>query len=484
MEKYRLRYAPSPTGNLHIGNARTALINYLFAKHHSGDFIVRLEDTDLARNVEGAIESQFSNLDWLGLKIDESYLKPKAQYGPYIQSQKFKRYQELAHQLVKEHKAYYCFCSEEELNKDYEIQKKQGIISTRYRGRCRNLSEAEIQAALKAKKPYSIRFRVPPDRRYKFQDLVRGNIEFNSGNLGDFVILKTNGIPTYNFAVAIDDHDMQISHVVRGEEHISNTPLQLMIYEAFGWQPPQFAHLTLITDQHGKKLSKRSGNQLFFIDQYRKSGYLPQAIFNYIALLGWSPAHNREILSAAEIIKDFDPNRFSKAPSTFDVKKLQWINNQHLKRISSEEYLKFVRPFVNSKYFERQTNEKWWTDVLLLFKNELEYAAQINNYLIPFFTEQKLQSSTWKMMIKNFPHYRQLAANFRQEIEANDEWNEESIKKAIDFVGKKLNIKGKALFMPLRLMATQQEHGPALAKFIDLLGKNKVLTNLKQSMVK
>lgn len=480
MEKYRLRYAPSPTGFLHIGNTRTALMDYLFAKHYNGQFIVRIEDTDQARNVDGAIESQFDNLNWLGIEADESYLKPgDSKYGEYMQSKKFELYEKLANDLVTKKAAYFCFCTEEELEADYQRQTNAGIIATKYNQKCLHLSEAEIKSNLDAKKPYSIRFQVPANKTWTINDLVRGEVKFEAKDLGDFVILKTNKIATYNFAVVVDDHDMEITHVVRGEEHISNTPRQMMIYDAFAWQYPIFCHLTLIVDHTGKKLSKRSGNDLFFIEQYKKQGYLPQAMFNYIALLGWSPKGEKEILSKTELIAAFDEKRFSKAPSTFDMVKMKWINAQYMKQLTDEEYLKFIKQFIDPKYQWQQKPETWMNLVLLLFKKELEFGLQINDHLDLFFTDLKLDPKVLSDL-KSAIDYEQLMNVFVEKLKKLDSWNLETVKKTIQEAGQETNQKGKNLFMPIRILATKSEHGPALADIIFLLGKEQVLRNIQE----
>jgi nondiscriminating glutamyl-tRNA synthetase len=477
MERYRLRYAPSPTGFLHIGNTRTALMDYLFAKHYGGTFIVRIEDTDLERNVEGALESQFDNLHWLGIIPDESYLTPGLRkYGQYKQSEKFPLYQKFAHYLVKKGTAYFCFCTAEELEIDYQIQTAQGIVATKYNRKCLHLTPMEIEANLKAKKPYVIRFQVP-DQSWTINDLVRGEVTFQGKDLGDFVILKANGIATYNFAVVVDDHDMEITHVVRGEEHISNTPRQMMIYDAFNWQYPIFCHLTLIVDQTGKKLSKRSGNNLFFISQYRQQGYFPEAIFNYIALLGWSPKGEQEILSPGELITMFDEKRFTKAPSTFDMVKMKWINAQYMKKISDEEYLNFVKQFIHADFQWKDQPEVWINAVLLLYKKEIEYGMQINDHLALFFQGVQLDDLALNDL-KELTGYEKLIEIFTQKIQNLKTWNVEEIKRVIQQSGQETQCQGKNLYMPIRIFTTKSLHGPALGDVIFLLGLQTVLTNI------
>ena len=326
-KKIRVRYAPSPTGNLHIGNARTALFNYLFARHNDGEFIIRTEDTDQKRNLEHGEESQLQNLAWLGMDWDEGPDKP-GKYGPYRQSERQHIYDPLVDQLLLSNRAYKCYCNEEELETEREQQRARGEMP-HYGGKCANLTPSQ-QAEKEAQgiTPV-IRFRVPIENTYTFDDIVKGPITFEASSVGgDYIIRKRDGFPTYNFAVAVDDHMMAITHVLRGDDHIANTPKQMMIYEAFDWKIPTFGHMTLIINSEtGKKLSKRDETILQFIEQYKDLGYLPEAMFNFITLLGWSPVGEDEIFSKEDLIKMFDPERLSKSPAAFDQKKLEWINN-------------------------------------------------------------------------------------------------------------------------------------------------------------
>jgi len=328
----RVRYAPSPTGLLHIGNARTALFNYLYARHHGGTFIIRIEDTDRKRHVEDGERSQLENLRWLGMDWDES---PET-HENYRQSERLELYQKYIDQLLAEGKAYKSYVTEEELAAERERQEAAGE-TPRYINEYLGMSEEEKAAYIAEREAAGIiptvRLAVNESGIYKWHDMVKGDIEFEGGNIGgDWVIQKKDGYPTYNFAVVIDDHDMVISHVIRGDDHIANTPKQLMVYEALGWEAPEFGHMTLIINSEtGKKLSKRDTNTLQFIEDYRKKGYLPEAVFNFIALLGWNPGGEDEIFSREELIKLFDENRLSKSPAAFDQKKMDWMSNVYLK---------------------------------------------------------------------------------------------------------------------------------------------------------
>ncbi|WP_338969719.1 glutamate--tRNA ligase [Spiroplasma endosymbiont of Labia minor] len=480
-KNFRLRYAPSPTGYLHIGNARTALMNYLFAHHYEGSFIIRIEDTDLERNVKGAIDSQFNNLKWLGIIPDESIFNetPK-EYGEYIQSKKFNHYLEIAKILVNDKKAFYCFCTQAELEIEKNRQVNNGIIATKYSGKCKLLSQEQIDKNLKNNLPYSIRFLVDSDKTYKINDLVRKDVEFSSNEIGDFVIIKTNGIATYNFAVVIDDHDMQITHVVRGEEHMSNTPRQLMIFEALNWNIPIFCHLTLIVDSNKKKLSKRSDNSLFFIEQYKEQGYIPEAVFNYISLLGWSPKNEQEIFSEEEFIRIFDERQFSRSPSTFDMNKMKWFNSVYMKKMSSDDYLFFIKEFIDSNRFKiSNKNNEWLDDVLLLFKNEIEFGLQINDHLDLFFNERDYTDKLKSELLK-LNDYKKLIEIFKIKLNELTEFTEDKLKTIIKETGQLTNTKGKELFMPIRIATTLMTHGPEIAKTILLIGKEKIIANIEK----
>ncbi len=345
--KIRVRYAPSPTGLLHIGNARTALFNYLYARHHGGDFIIRIEDTDRKRHVEDGERSQLDNLRWLGIDWDES---PET-HEKYRQSERLSLYQTYIDALLASGKAYKSYKTEEEIAADREAQEAKGLPPV-YISEYAGLTESEIAAYIAEREANGIeptvRIKVPEGSIYKWHDIVKGDIEFEGKNIGgDWVIQKRDGYPTYNFAVVVDDHDMQISHVIRGDDHIANTPKQLMIYEALGWDAPEFGHMTLIINSEtGKKLSKRDTNTLQFIEDYRKKGYLPEAVFNFIALLGWNPGGEEEIFSQTQLIDLFDENRLSKSPAAFDQKKLDWLDNDYIKHADLDKIFDMAKPFL------------------------------------------------------------------------------------------------------------------------------------------
>ncbi|HEY8436233.1 MAG TPA: glutamate--tRNA ligase [Haloplasmataceae bacterium] len=480
MKRVRVRYAPSPTGFLHIGNARTALFNYLFARKHKGDFIIRIEDTDVERNVEGGEESQLKYLKWLGIEWDESVDKPNPQYAPYRQLERLDIYRQYAEELVERGLAYRCYCTEEELEKEREALSKEKASHWHYSRRCLYATGEELEE-LKKRGEYTIRFKVPENVTYTFHDMVKGEVTFNSNDIGDWVILKRNGIPTYNFAVVIDDHLMDITHVLRGEEHITNTPKQMMIYQAFGWEIPVFGHMTLIVKEDGKKLSKRDPNVMAFIEQYEQMGYLPDAMFNFIALLGWSPEGEEEILSKEELIERFDENRLSKSPATFDPKKLEYINNRYIKMLSSDEIFALCKEHLDRAGISEGKSEDWLRKLVDLFHDRMSYGAQIVDLYQEFFAHEFAIEGEALDFIKQEGVYDTLVA-FKEAIEALDSFDAETIQQAIKAAGKKTKAKGKMLFMPCRIATTGQMHGPELPRMLELLGKEKVLNRLSYTI--
>lgn len=475
MSDIRVRYAPSPTGHLHIGNARTALFNYLFARNQKGQFIIRIEDTDQKRNIVGGEESQLKYLKWLGMDWDES-VDVGGEYGPYRQSERLDIYKKYYEDLLEKGLAYKCYCTEEELEKEREEQIARGE-APRYSGKCRHLTK-EDQARLEAegRKP-SIRFRVPEGKVYRFNDIVKGEVSFASEDIGDFVIVKKDGMPLYNFAVAIDDHLMKISHVLRGDDHISNTPKQLMIYEAFGWEPPTFGHMTLIVNENHKKLSKRDESIIQFIEQYEALGYLPEALFNFIALLGWSPVGEEEIFSKEELIEIFDPGRLSKSPAVFDRQKLIWMNNQYMKKLPVEKVVQLALPhLVNAgRVPENPSPEQleMVNKLVALYQEQMSYGAEIVSLSELFFKEEISYDETGKAILSEEQVPEVLRA-FLQELEDLEPFKAAEIKAAIKRVQKATGQKGKKLFMPIRVAVTGQEHGPELPNTIELLGKETV----------
>lgn len=479
MSKVRVRYAPSPTGFLHIGNARTALFNYLFARHNGGDFIIRIEDTDTARNVEGGEASQLKFLQWLGMDWDESIDKDGG-FGPYRQSERAEIYNPIIEKLLAEDKAYRCYMTSEELEAEREAQLARGEMP-RYGGQHAHLTEEEEAALIAEGREPSIRIRVPKDKTYTFNDMVKGEVSFDSNGIGDWVIVKKDGIPTYNFAVAIDDHFMEITHVIRGDDHISNTPKQMMVYEALGYDIPTFGHMTLIVNEDRKKLSKRDGSIIQFIEQYHDLGYLPEALFNFIGLLGWSPEGEEEIFSKEQFIEMFDEKRLSKSPAFFDKQKLAWINNQYMKTKDLDTVFEMTLPHMEKAGLisnsPTEAELAWAKSLVSLYQQQMSYAGEIVE-LSELFFKDELTLDEEATEVVNGEQVPELVKALTAQLEALETFDAASIKAAIKAVQKETGIKGKNLFMPIRVMVSGQTHGPELPNTMELLGKEKVIQRL------
>lgn len=482
-EEVRVRYAPSPTGFLHIGNARTAIFNYLFARHAGGKFIIRIEDTDQKRNVEGGEESQLKYLKWLGLDWDES-VDVGGPYGPYRQMERLDIYKKYWQELLDKGLAYKCYCTEDELKAEREDQMAHGQ-TPHYSGRCRNLTQDQIaKYEAEGRKP-TIRFRIPSDQTIEFDDIVKGHVTFQSNDVSDFVIVKQNGVPTYNFAVVIDDHLMKMTHVLRGEEHISNTPKQIMLFQAFGWKPPVYGHMTLIVNENHKKLSKRDHNIVQFIEQYKNMGFLPEALFNFITLLGWSPKGEEEIFSMKEFIKMFDANRLSKSPAMFDKSKLEWMNGQYIKKMPRDAYVRFTLPYLidagRLPVDMTEAQKSWATRVVLLYQEQLHYGEEIVKISNMFFNKsienEALTKDEKKILAGN--QVNDVISAFNRELRNLTEWTAEAIAPVIKTVQKETKQRGWKLYMPMRVVATGSQHGPGLPEALELLGRDLVLKRME-----
>ncbi|HZG55492.1 glutamate--tRNA ligase [Paenibacillus sp.] len=479
----RTRYAPSPTGHLHIGGARTALFSYLYARNKGGEFIIRIEDTDQTRHVETGIDSQLNGLKWLGLEWNES-VDVGGPYGPYRQLERLPIYKEYADRLIAGGHAYYCFCSEAELEAEREAQEARGEMP-RYGGRCRSLTPEQAEAFRAEGRQPTVRFRVPADVTYAFDDEVRERVEFQSNDIGDWIMVRPDGVPTYNFAVVIDDHLMKITHVVRGEEHLSNTPRQLMVYRAIGAEPPKFGHLPLILNQDRKKMSKRDESIIQFIEQYRELGYLPEAIMNFIVLLGWSPGGEQEIFSKEELIAQFGLDRVSKSGAVFDTEKLNWMNNHYLRAAELDRVVDLAIPhLVRAGRIPAELDaagRSWVTALVALYVEQLRYAAEIVELTAMFFDETPVVEEDAAAVLAEEQVPAVLRA-FAEQVRAtpDEAYSADAVKAMLKTVQTETGFKGKQLFMPIRAALTGQTHGRDLNQTLWLLGKEKVLARLAQ----
>ena len=473
MKKVRTRFAPSPTGFMHIGNLRTAIFEYLVAKNNNGDFILRIEDTDQNRKVEGAVDFIRNTLSLCNIHIDEG--PDNGEYGPYFQSERLHFYKEYAEKLVEMGKAYYCFCSEDRLN---ELREKANNdkVPFMYDGHCKNLTKEEIEEKIKNGEPYVMRQLMPKEGVSVYDDVVYGTIEVENKILEDQILLKSDGYPTYNFANVIDDHLMDITHVIRGNEYIMSTPKYNLLYDAFGWEKPTYIHLPMVLGEDGSKLSKRNGDASF-MDLYNE-GYLPEAIINYLALLGWSPKTNDEIFTMEELIENFDPTRINKSPASYDVKKLRWVNSHYIKKLNEEELLNLTLPHLKEAYDLSNKSEEWIKHLISIYQNHLSYGKEIVELTNMFFSNFELNDEAKEfMMDESIPNTLQV---FKEEIENIDDWNVENVSSAITNTKEKANVKGKLLFMPIRIQTTGVMHGPELPDTLYLLGKDVVLDRLSK----
>jgi glutamyl-tRNA synthetase len=471
----RVRFAPSPTGYLHIGGARTAMYNYLFAKAMGGKYILRIEDTDTDRSKREYEESQISDLNWLGITHDEGP-DVGGDFGPYRQSERGHIYKAWAQKLIDTNHAFHCFCTEEELNAKKEIAESEKK-SPHYDGTCRKLSPEVVASKLAAGVHSVIRFKAPL-KDYQFNDHVRGKVVFPEGMIGDFVIMRANGIPVYNYAVVVDDASMKISHVIRAEEHLPNTLRQLMLYEAFNETPPEFAHVSLLIGEDRQKLSKRHGATS--VSLYREGNYLPQAMLNYLLLLGWSHPDELDVFDIFSLGNLFNIDRFTKSPAIYDIHKLNFINGQHLRQLPHEKILAEVEKVVPKEHpFHGQTNA-WKLECVGIFKEKINFYQEIIPQLAILFEthisddKDYLEAKSWETTpkIREFIKGELLsiksAGKSFVSLEEFNSWGEK--------VKNELKIKGKPLFMGMRAVLTHQAHGTDL-KFIIPLTPIEVLLN-------
>ena len=478
MSVVRVRFAPSPTGPLHIGGARSALFNWLFARRYGGKFIVRIEDTDLERSSRRSEENIMSALRWLGLDWDEG-VQAGGSYGPYRQTERLDTYRHYAETLLQSGHAYRCYCTEEELAAEREALLSKGE-TPRYLGRCRKLTEADCAKLEAAGKKPVIRFRVPENKTVLIQDSVRGEVSFECSGIGDFIIIKSDGIPTYNYAVVVDDHTMAISHVIRAEEHLSNTPRQILLYEALGWKTPEFAHVSLILGKDRSKMSKRHGATA--IEQYQSKGYLPEALVNFLALLGWSPEGEEEVLTPDELKQQFSLDRVAKSPAVFDLDKLNWLNGYYIRKVPLEQVTDLAIPHLEKAgYISTPLSPEkyeWVKAVVASVRKYLNFMEEIVEYSRIYFDDKvEIQEEEAREVMAGEKVPAVLAA-LQEKVASGGVLTGADAKKALKEVGKALGVKGKQIFMPVLVALTGSIHGPDLDRIMAILGKDRVVKRL------
>ena len=479
MSDIRVRFAPSPTGFLHIGNARTALFNWLYAKSIKGKLILRIEDTDQERSTKEAVDMAIKSLKWLGIDWDEGP-EVGGNYGPYFQSERLDIYKKYTEKLMEEGKAYYCFCTSEELEKKSNMQKtlNQPII---YDGKCKDIPLEEAKRRVANGEPAKIRFRVPKNQQIVFEDFVRGVVKTNSDEIGDIIIVRENGFPTYNYAVVIDDMLMKISHVIRGDDHISNTPKQILIYEALGAEVPRFAHTSSILGNDRKKLSKRHGAATLM--EYKDEGFLPQAMRNFLALLGWTHPEDMENMNDEDMIKAFTLDRFSKSPAIFDTAKLRHLNAWHIKNLDLDEATELFLPYLIQGGFlkENYTEEEhaWAKKLISVIRHNCVVLSDIVKY-VPVFFENDFELTDEMKEIVNKEESKKLLQFIKTNIENANEITDQYMKDLIKQAQKETGLKGPNLYHPIRYVITGSSAGTELSHICELLGKENILYRLSK----
>ncbi len=472
----RVRFAPSPTGYLHVGGLRTALYNYLLAKHEGGQFILRIEDTDRTRLVEGAVESLLESLRWAGLTPDEGAMVG-GDKGPYVQSERLPIYHEMSKRLVEQGQAYYCFCTAERLEAMRQERAAKGE-STAYDRHCLHLSKEEVERRLAAGEPHVIRLKVPEGRTLTVEDIVRGPVSFDSSLVDDQVLLKTDGFPTYHLAVVVDDHLMEITHVIRGEEWLSSTPKHLLLYEYFGWQPPKYAHVPLIINESGKKLSKRDGD--VSVEAYRDKGYLPEALLNFLCLLGWNPGDEREFFTLEGLVEAFSLERVRKSGAVFDFGKLLYINGLHMRAHTPQELADMALPF-----FDRLGRPRPQRDYLV---RVVELLAERANLLTDYVTEAPYlyeapttyEEATVKKRWKAAS--AELLEAWSAILEGLSDFSPEALEESLRQLAQERGVGAGQLIHPARLALSGVGNGPSLFHMMEVLGKEECLRRLRRAL--
>ncbi len=479
MEKIRTRYAPSPTGKMHVGNLRSALYEFLVAKHEGGDFILRIEDTDQERFVEGAVDIINNTLKLTGLTYDEGPDKDKG-YGPYVQSERMKTgiYLKYAKELIDKGEAYYCFCTKERLA-SLKTEIVEGKEITVYDKHCLSLTPEEVKANLDAGMPYVIRQNNPTTGTTTFHDELYGDITVNNDELDDMILIKSDGYPTYNFANVVDDHTMNITHVVRGNEYLSSSPKYNRLYDAFGWKIPTYIHLPLITNEEHKKLSKRSGHASFedLLDQ----GFLPEAVVNYIALLGWSPEDNNEIFTLDELIKKFDYHKINKSPAVFDIQKLKWMNGEYIKKLDDDKFLEHAMPYVDKTISKNLDKKK----IAMLTKTRIEVFPEIPEHIDFFETlpEYDLSMYEHKKMKTTLESSLEVLKEVLPLLEDFDDYSNDALYAMLSKYVTEKGVKNGFVMWPIRTALSGKLVTPAGAtEILEILGKDESLARIRKGI--
>lgn len=483
MTKIRTRYAPSPTGKMHVGNLRSALYEFLVAKHDGGSFMLRIEDTDQERYVEGATEIIYRTLEKTGLIHDEGPDKDGG-YGPYVQSERMKTgiYMQYAKELIDKGEAYYCFCDKERLaSLKQSVEGADDKEITVYDKHCLSLSKEEIEANLASGKPFVIRQNIPNEGTTTFHDELYGDITVENSELDDMILIKSDGYPTYNFANVIDDHTMNITHVVRGNEYLSSSPKYVRLYDAFGWEVPVYIHLPLITDENHKKLSKRSGHSSF--EDLIEQGFITEAIVNYVALLGWSPEDNCEIFTLDELIKKFDYRRINKSPAVFDIVKLRWMNGEYFKAMDEDKFFEMAKPYLE-KYISRPVDLKRVSNMVKTrievfpdIADHVDFIDAVPEYDIAMYTHKKMKTDSEKSLA--------LLNEVLPILEAHEDYTNDALYERLSAFAAEKEYKIGFVMWPIRTALSGKQMTPCGAtEMMELFGKEETIARIKAGIAK
>ena len=480
----RVRYAPSPTGYPHVGNIRTALFNWLFARHSGGSFILRIEDTDVSRKIDGAVEAIFDSLQWLGMDWDEGP-DVGGKYGPYVQSERLKKYRETAERLISQGDAYYCYCSPQRLD-EMRAEQTRRKQPPGYDRHCRNLNQEEKDKKEAEAIIPVVRFKSPLEGQIRFNDLIRGEVVFENATIDDFVLLKSDGYPTYHLASVVDDHLMAISHVLRAEEWLSSTPRHLMLYQVLSLEPPQFAHLPMLLGADRTKLSKRHG--AVAITEYREQGYLPEAMVNFLALLGWSLDDKTELLSRKELIDNFSLERVSRTAAIFNKDKLEWMNGVYIRSLSPDNFVQRSLPFLNSGLppeIKRPLSVDYIRDVLPLIQERAKTLVEVPE-LTQFFFISELSYESSLLIVKKMNQElatKALETSLKR-LEQLPVSDEESLETTLRPLAEELELKTGQLFGTLRVAVTGRTVAPPLFQTMTVLGKECCLKRMREAITR
>lgn len=482
VKKMRVRFAPSPTGPFHIGGARSALFNWLLARHYGGQLILRIEDTDLERSSRESEENIKDALRWLGIDWDEG-IDVGGNHGPYRQTERLPIYEEYTRRLLASGRAYRCYCTDEELEADRQEALRQGL-TPQYKGKCRHLSAADEKKLIAEGRIPTIRFRVPENQVISFHDAMRGTVSFDSNGIGDYVIVKSDGFPVYNYAVVLDDALMEITHVVRAEEHLSNTPRQILIYEALGLLQPEFAHISLILGKDRSKMSKRHGATS--VEQYKALGYLPEAVVNYLALLGWAPPGEQEILSKNELVEWFSLDHVAANPAVFDIDKLKWLNSCYLKKMDLATLTVMALPYLQAAGLI-DTNSSaeqlaWIKQVVAVVRDYISFVAQIPEHAAMFFYDDVTMENEETAAVLKDSGAGKVLELLAAKLAAVDQVTGEQVSIILKDIGNELSVSKRKVFMPVRVALTGKIHGPEITSIIPLLGVDRAMIRIRRGL--